>query len=173
MDPKVQLPLDMSVFGELDMAAVEGTVVPLGQASVPTSGGLDSNDTSAAGVKISGQDSVTPPSQSSVDYGEPEVVVETYGEENISPATIVTQTQESSVANVKEGGTAAQPGEQAAIVTPASTVAKETNDDENNIPLLAMPTSTKKKARPKFRASRSKPKTKPKGKAKLKPRAVK
>mmetsp|Transcript_8767 Transcript_8767/g.12499 ORF Transcript_8767/g.12499 Transcript_8767/m.12499 type:complete len:582 (+) Transcript_8767:15-1760(+) len=45
MDPRVQLPLDMSVFGELDMDAVQNTVVPLGQAKAvtPDLSTIDSN----------------------------------------------------------------------------------------------------------------------------------
>jgi hypothetical protein len=39
MNPKVQLPLNLSVFGDLDMEAVKDSVVPLGQAIVRGSSG--------------------------------------------------------------------------------------------------------------------------------------
>jgi len=161
MDPKVQLPLDMSVFGELDMEAV-GAVVPLGQASVP-SGGINSNDTGAAMASV--QSLGTTPLQTSVDDGEPEVVVEIFGEENVAPA-VVTQTQDTSETIPKVGGVNAAAAAPPAAVTPAAAAVEE----ENNIPLLSMPTTTKRKPRPKFRASRAKPKAKPGSKGKAKPK---
>ena len=154
MNPKVQLPMDMSVFGELDMDAV-GAVVPLGQASAqPISG----EDNATKDVTTSEQTPVLTSMDTNLDNGEPEVVVETYGEDNAAAPAIVTQSQ-----NTDNNITAGTSEIVESSITMASGVSVDDKADEedNNIPLLAMPTSTKRKARPKFRA-------KPKGKAKAK-----
>ncbi len=167
MDPKVQLPLDMSVFGDLDMEAVEGTVVPLGQASVATGGEIGTNDINVGEVLDRNIGAATP-LQTSEDggEGEPEVVVETFGEENsVATTAVVTQTQDSDGVGASSAATGTTA---AALVTPAA--ADDVGEEENNIPLLAMPTITKRKPRPKFRASRAKPKAKVGAKGKAKPK---
>ena len=174
MNPKVQIPLDLSVFGELDMDAVE-KVVPLGQASVA---GGDSNITAAVGSDLNGDRAVVTPEQGMTpvggqEYDELNVVVEDMSEENTAPV-VVSQTQELNVSSLD----GSKIGENDNVPIEAS-MADEKQKSEStlaveavsNIPLLTMPTTSKKKARPKFRA-RAKPKPGAKGRPKPK-RAIK
>ena len=154
MNPKIQLPLDLSVFGDLDMDAVKDSVVPLGQASV--AGGIISADTNDSTV-VTAQ-SITP-----VDFNdeEPEVVVEVMGEENDSLKPVVV-TQD--LSQFSKGGAATGSDDQQASKQSSDGAAKTASKEVNNIPLLAL-AATKKKPRPKFRM---KPKGPTKGKAKSK-----
>jgi len=163
MNPKVQLPLDLSVFGDLDMDAVKDSVVPLGQARV---GGVSSNAGTNSSMVVALAQSTTPMNINDTVDGEPEVVVEVMGEENISaePA-VVTQ----DVSQPLQGNEVSSMNElQEKSKESSEGVVKATSIEVNNIPLLA-PTATKKKSRPKFRM---KPKGPAKGKGKSK-RSVK
>ena len=153
MNPKIQLPLDLSVFGDLDMDAVKDSVVPLGQASV--AGGITCAGTNDSTV-VTAQ-SITP-----VDFNdeEPEVVVEVMGEEN-DRLTPVVVTQD--LSQFSKGG-AASGSDQQASKQSSDGATKTASKEVNNIPLLAL-AATKKKPRPKFRM---KPKGSTKGKAKSK-----
>jgi len=81
MNPKVQLPLNLSVFGDLDMEAVKDSVVPLGQAIVR---GASGNAGMKCGAIAILAQSMTPDNIDDAIGGEPEVVVDIMGEENVS-----------------------------------------------------------------------------------------
>jgi transcription factor TFIIIB component B'' len=159
MNPKVQLPLDLSVFGDLDMDAVKDSVVPLGQASV---GGASGNAGMKGGAVAILAQSMTPDNIDDAMDDEPEVVVEIMGEENVrdEPAVV---TQE--ISQLSKGSEVSGAGEvQEASKASSLSAPKATTKEVSTIPLL-VPAATKKKPRPKFRM---KPKGPAKGKAKLK-----
>jgi len=159
MNPKVQLPLDLSVFGDLDMDAVKDTVVPLGQASVP--GGITSSANTNDITVVTPAQSMTP-----VDFndGEPEVVVEIMGEENDSSEPVMV-TQD--LSQFSKGGAATGSDDQKASKQSSDGAAKTASIEVNSIPLLAL-AATKKKPRPKFRMKPKGPTKGNKGKAKSK-----
>lgn len=157
MDPSKQLPLDLTVFGDLDMNAVE-TVVPLGEAVVRVAAGeqdssVGGDQNGVAATATATVDATATPVEGTVDAteGEPEVVVEVMGEENQDMTH-----QDTSAPN--SNSITAAPAAAVTVEKPSETVEKV-----SAIPLLAP--AAKKKARAKFRM---KPKAKPKAKAKTK-----
>ena len=159
MNPKVQLPLDLSVFGDLDMDAVKDSVVPLGQASV---GGASGNASIKGGAVAILAQSMTPDNIDDDMDGEPEVVVEIMGEENIrdEPAVVTQEISQLSKGSEVSGADEVQEASKASSLS----APKATTKEVSTIPLL-VPAATKKKPRPKFRM---KPKGPAKGKSKLK-----
>lgn len=137
MNPAVQLPMDLSVFGELDMDAVQDTVVPLGQAT-PSPAPL--NIVSKSGKKRKA--SLSPSVITQTQDDEMEEIVEDASEE----------LREEVIANEKRN-TVAQDD------VPASTNSAykdpirstETVDTTTESPLVVPIMKAKKQQRPKFR----------------------
>ena len=137
MNPAVQLPMDLSVFGELDMDAVKDTVVPLGQAT-PSPAPL--NIVSKSGKKRKA--SLSPSVITQTQDDEMEEIVEDASEE----------LREEVIANEKRNTVA-----QDDVPAPANNPEKdpirstETVDTTTESPLVVPIMKPKKQQRPKFR----------------------
>lgn len=138
MNPAVQLPLDLSVFGELDMDAVKDTVVPLGQATASPAP-LNIESSSGKKRKASSSPSVVTQTQ---EY-EMEEIVEDASEENRKEAfanensNTVAQDDVHESTNMDEDPTTSRSTETIATATES--------------PLVVPVMKAKKQQRPKFR----------------------
>jgi transcription factor TFIIIB component B'' len=138
MNPAVQLPLDLSVFGELDMDAVKDTVVPLGQATASPAP-LNLESSSGKKRKASSSPSVVTQTQ---EY-EMEEIVEDASEKNRKEAfanenrNTVAQDDVHESTNMDEDPTTSRSTETIATATES--------------PLVVPVMKAKKQQRPKFR----------------------
>jgi hypothetical protein len=159
MNPKVQLPYDLSVFGELDMDAVQDNVVPLGHARVRGQGTVTDGSASGSNVTIQQTPISVTPVSSVVTVGNHEEV-EQGGVEERNALAVVSQ-QETQAMDVEctmnddtdkdAAGVVVESGGEGMILEESTSGDGVHKHSLSSIPLLA-PAAAKKKMKPKFRA---------------------